>query len=224
MRLLLALLALIVFNFPLFAGGNADLRKGNKAYDEEKYGEAFEYYNKTAEAGQAERGAYNSAAALYRLKDYDAALEAYDSLKGSEDFKQDSYYNSANAYFEQGNKEEAAKSLRQALLLNREDKEALHNLQFILKQQQNEKDQQNKNNNQGDNKNQQDNQDNSDEQNKNGNSQNEEQNQQKEDKNSSGQELSQSEAENILKMSKEHVNEHKGNISAAGAASIEKDW
>lgn len=224
MRLLLLLSALFIFNLPLFAGGNADLRKGNKAYDKEKYGEAFEYYNKAAEAGEAEKGIYNSAAALYKLQDYNAALDAYSSLTASEEFKQDAYYNAANAYFEQGNKESAAKSLRQALLLKRDDKEALHNLQFVLKQQQNEKDQQNKNNNQGDNKDQQDNQDNSDEQNQNGNSQQEEQKQEEENKDSSGQGLSRAEAENILKMSKEHTNDNKRNMSAAASASVEKDW
>lgn len=205
------------------AGGSGDLRKGNKAYDKEKYGEAFEYYNKAVENGEPEKGFYNSGAALYRLQDYDGALQAYDALKDSEEFKQDAYYNAANAYYNRGDSEAAVKSLRSALLLNRDDKEALHNLQFILQEQQNQKDQQDKNDNQGDNKQQQDKQDNSDNNDKSGNKK--EQDQSQEGENDSERKLSQSEADNILQMSKEHVNQDKRNMSAAGGASeVEKDW
>ena len=144
------------------------------------------------------------------------------------EFKQDAYYNAANAYYNQGNQEEAVKSLKQALLLKRDDKEALHNLQFILQQQQNQKNQQDKNNQQGDNKQQQDNQDKSDQQNKNGNNNpDENKNKQNEQQDKSSQqqdrELSQNEAENILKMSKEHKQEPPQ--AAAGADGFtDKDW
>ncbi len=222
MRKLFVLMFLLTVAAAANAGGGGDLRKGNKAYDKEKYGEAFEYYNKAVENGEPEKGFYNSGAALYRLQDYDGALQAYDALKDSSEFKQDAYYNAANAYYNRGDSEAAVKSLRSALLLNREDKEALHNLQFILQEQQNQKNQQDKNNNQGDNKQQQDKQDNSDNQDKSGNKEQEKQNQSGE--NDSERKLSPSEADNILQMSKEHVNQEKRNISAAGASEVEKDW
>lgn len=222
MRKLFVLMFLLAVAAAANAGGGGDLRKGNKAYDKEKYGEAFEYYNKAVENGEPEKGFYNSGAALYRLQDYDGALQAYDALKDSSEFKQDAYYNAANAYYNRGDSEAAVKSLRSALLLNREDKEALHNLQFILQEQQNQKNQQDKNNNQGDNKQQQDKQDNSDNQDKSGNKEQEKQNQSGE--NDSESKLSPSEADNILQMSKEHVNQEKRNISAAGASEVEKDW
>ena len=222
MRKLFVLMFLLAVAAAANAGGGGDLRKGNKAYDKEKYGEAFEYYNKAVENGEPEKGFYNSGAALYRLQDYGGALQAYDALKDSSEFKQDAYYNAANAYYNRGDSEAAVKSLRSALLLNREDKEALHNLQFILQEQQNQKNQQDKNNNQGDNKQQQDKQDNSDNQDKSGNKEQEKQNQSGE--NDSERKLSPSEADNILQMSKEHVNQEKRNISAAGASEVEKDW
>ena len=230
MRYILLLSVFILSGTQVFAGGSGDLRKGNKAYDNEKYGEAFDYYNKALEAGEGEKGLYNSAAALYKLQDYDGALKAYESLEQGGEFKQDAYYNAANAYYNQGNSQEAVKSLRQALMLKRDDKEALHNLQFILQQQQNQKNQEDKNNNQGDNKQQQDNQDKSDEQNKNGNNkQNEDKQQQEEKQDKSSQQqqqeqkLNQNEAENILKMSKEHKPQNPNNVADLGGF-IDKDW
>ena len=223
MRLIVLLtLSALIFPSALYAGGAGDLRKGNRAYDKEKYGEAFEYYSKAAAEGEPEKGFYNSAAALYRLQDYQGALQAYDALKAGGQFQQDAYYNSANAYYNSGDRENALKNLRKALLLNREDKEALHNLQFILREQQNQKNKQDKNNNQGDNKSQQDNQDNSDDQNQSGDQRQEEQNQQ--GQNDSERRLSEAEADNILQMSKEHVQQNKKDMSGVGAAEVEKDW
>ena len=237
MRYILVLLFPLLLNTAAFAGGSGALRKGNNAYDKEKYGEAFEYYNKAVESGEGEKGAYNAAAALYRLKDYDGALSAYETLGESETFKQDASYNAANAYFEKGNTGQAIESLRRALLLKSDDKQALHNLQFLLKEQQNQQNKQDKNNNQGNNEQQQDNQDNSDNQDKSGNqNQDEQQNQsdkdnpQDKDNSSNGgeqqqqQQLSRSEADNILKMSKEHTNEPPQPAAAAASDDIDKDW
>lgn len=227
MRFIFLLSVFILLSTQVFAGAGSDLRKGNKAYDNEKYGEAFDYYNKAVEAGEGEKGIYNSAAALYKLQDYDGAIKAYESLEQGGQFKQDAYYNAANAYYNQGNSEEALKSLRQALMLKRDDKEALHNLQFILQQQQNQNNQQNKNDNQGDNKQQQDKQNKSDQQDKNGNNkQNEDKQQQEEKQDKSSQQdrkLGQNEAENILKMSKEHKPQMPDNAFNADGF-IDKDW
>ena len=44
MRSVLFFLLFVLSAAPLFAGADADLRKGNKAYDKEKYGQAFELY------------------------------------------------------------------------------------------------------------------------------------------------------------------------------------
>ncbi|MGN0022731.1 MAG: tetratricopeptide repeat protein [Elusimicrobiaceae bacterium] len=227
MRSALIFLFVVLSAAPLFAGADADLRKGNKAYDNEKYGQAFEFYNKAAQDGANDKGFYNSGAALYRLQDYDAALQAYEAVEDSSEFKQSSYYNAANAYYNMGNSEEAIKNLRRALLIKRDDKEALHNLQFVLKQQQHNKNKQDKNNNQGENNKQQDNQDNSDKENQSGNSgsngEDEEQQNRPEDSPEQKQ-LSPNEADNILQMSKEHSNNKKKDFSALGAGTVEKDW
>ena len=227
MRSGLLFLAFVLTAAPLFAGADAALRKGNKAYDKEKYGEAFELYNQAAGEGAPDKGFYNSGAALYRLQDYDAALQAYDAVGEDSEFKQSAYYNAANAFYNAGDADNAVKSLRRALLMNRGDKEALHNLQFILKQQQNNKNKQDKNNNQGDNKRQQDNQDNSDKQNQNGNSganEDQKEEQREKEESSAQKQLSPSEADNILQMSKEHLNNNKKDFSALGSNTVEKDW
>lgn len=227
MRSVLFFLLFVLSAAPLFAGADADLRKGNKAYDKEKYGQAFEFYNKAAEGGSPDKGFYNSGAALYRLQDYDAALQAYKAVEDGSEFKQSSYYNAANAYYNMGNTEEAVKNLRRALLMKRDDKEALHNLQFVLKQQQNNKNKQDKNNNQGENNQQQDNQDNSDKENQNGNSGSsgeDEDRQNRPEESPEQKQLSPNEADNILQMSKEHSDNRKKDFSAFGSNTVEKDW
>ncbi len=190
------------------AGANKDLQLGNKAYAKDKYGAAYEYYQKAASAG-AEQGVYNSGAALYRLKDYEGASKQY--LQAAQDYEnkdeklvQDSYYNAANAQYMNKQNEEALSSARKAILLNSKDEAAIHNMQFMIEQCQSNsnKDQQNKD---GNKESPQDNQDNSQDQNQNGNNdqdkqnqdqQNQQEQQEQEDKDK----LSQQQAQDILKM------------------------
>lgn len=191
----------------LNAGANTDLKLGNKAYAKDKYGAAYEYYQKAANAG-AEQGVYNSGAALYRLKDYEGASKQY--LQAAQDFEnknerlvQDSYYNAANAQYMNNKTEDALVSARKAILLNSKDEAAIHNMQFMLEQRKNSnKDQQNK---QGNKETPQDNQDNSQDQNQSGNNNQDQQNQdqQNQDKEQDQQDkdkLSEQQAQDILKM------------------------
>lgn len=190
----------------LNAGVKSDLKLGNKAYSRGKYGSAYEYYQKAAQAG-SEQGLYNSAAALYRLQDYGGANTQYQKIaqdfqKEDENLVQNSYYNLANSQYMNKQTKEALLSARQAILLNMKDEAAIHNMQFMLEEQKNnDKNQQNK---QGNKNSPQDNQDNSQDQNQQGSDNQDKQNQdnqdQQEQKEQDKDKLSQQQAQDILKM------------------------
>ncbi len=186
----------LIFLFcPLLVNGGAqsDLKLGDKAYAQKKYGTAYEYYQKAAAAGK-EQGVYNSGAALYRLEDYSGASEQY--LKaaqeyGKEDSKsaskaaQDSYYNLANAQYKNNQTKDALLSLKKAILLDGKDEAAIHNMQFMIQQHRNNKqDQQNK---EGSKNTSKDNKDNSKDQSEQGSKNPNNQNQDNQDKNGQGQ-------------------------------------
>ena len=227
--------------FPLFllcpllvnAGAKADLKQGNKAYDKEKYGAAYEYYQKAAQAGH-EEALYNSAAALYRLQDYPASAQTYLQIAQDEAQKdpklvQNAYYNAANAQYMNKQTKEALLSERQAILLNNKDEAAIHNMQFMLEEQKkNNKNQQNKEGNKNSSQNNQDN----DKQNQQGNNQ-DKQNQDNKDRQEQEEKdkLSREQAQDILKMLGD--NEKKNTPPPLEGSSgkdknsqsqVEKDW
>ena len=218
----------------LNAGAKTDLKLGNKAYSQEKYGSAYEYYQKAAKAG-SEQGLYNSAAALYRLQDYGGAATQYEqvaqeTLEKDDKLAQDSYYNLANSQYMNQQTKEALLSARKAILLNMKDEAAIHNMQFMLEDhKKNNQDQQNK---QGDKNSPQDNQNNSKEQNQQGNNNQDQQqqnqdNQEEQDKDK----LSQQQAQDILKMlgdgeKKNNPPPLQGNTGKDknNETQVEKDW
>ena len=195
------------------AGGADALRTGNKAYYKEKYGEAFDLYEQAAKQGAAQAAAYNKAAALYKLKDYEGALQIYTNLAEEGGiFTQRSFFNAGNAAYMRGDKEAAAAYFKKAILLDNKDKAAIHNLQFVLRQKDDNKkepeqkpgeDKDRDNNDEPDNQNNQSNQNN--------------QPQQK---------LSQDEADNILQMVKENQKPARPlpQGEGSGASKVEKDW
>lgn len=226
MRILLTLI-LTILALPVLAQ-NSVLREGNKAYDEGKFGQAFELYEKAA-AKSPEKAAYNSGAALYRLQDYGAAAESFGQVvkepkdKNQAILNQNALYNLGNAAYKAGDKETAKQAMRSAILYNLKDEDAKHNLQFMLKEEKAQKDsQQPKDNPQQnkDNKQDQQNQDkqNQDKQENKDQQQKEQQKQEQQEKQSSAKE----EAANVLQMAQEH----KQDLPKADTRSnqIEKDW
>ena len=211
---------------PLLAQ-NSVLRQGNKAYDEGKFGTAFELYEK-ASAKNPVKAAYNSGAALYKLKDYGAAANSFEKAlkepqnKAEAKFNQNTLYNLGNAAYKAGNKEEGKKAMRAAILQDLNDKDAQQNLQFMLieEQSQNQCDnpnkdpQQNKDNKQ-DKQNQ--NKQNQDKQKQEQKDQ-EKQQQEKQEKETSAKE----EAASILQMAQEHKQDLPK--SETRSNQVEKDW
>lgn len=225
---------LIFLTLPVFAQ-NTFLRQGNKAYDAGKYGQAFELYEKAA-AKTPEKASYNSGAALYKLQDYGAAASAFEQSiqqpnnKKEEQFNQNAMYNLGNAAYKAGDKAKGKQAMRNAVLMNLKDNDAKENLQFMLKQEQAQKEsQQNKENPQNNQEqDKKDKQENQDKQNKDKNSQDnqkdEQQNseQEEQEKEEEKQASAQDEAESILQMAQEYKQDlpkqHKR------SSQIEKDW
>ncbi len=220
---------LIVLAFPLFAQ-NYILKEGNKAYDAGKYGQAFELYEK-ASARMPVKAAYNSGAALYKLQDYGAASSAFENAiqephnKSEALLNQNAMYNLGNSAYKAGDKEKGKQAMRMALLMNLKDKDAKENLQFMIKEEQAQKQsQQQKDNPQQDQKdNQKDNQENQDKQKQN---QNQQQDQQQQDKQKQEQQEKDSsakeEAASVLQMAQEHKQDLPKQEPRSNQ--IEKDW
>jgi len=221
---------ILVFTaLPLFAQ-NAALRQGNKAYDDGKFGQAFELYEKAADKAPV-KSAYNKGAALYKLQDYNAAAENFENAvtepanKASAKLNQNALYNLGNSAYKAGDKEKAKQAMRTAILLNLKDKDAIQNLQFMLKEEEanNNQCQQPKDNPQQDQekdkKDKQQNQDKQEQDKQNQENKQQEQNkQERQEKETSAKE----EAASVLQMAQEH----KQNLPKQEQRSnqIEKDW
>ena len=144
-------LLLLLCTGPLQAGVNGDVRQGSKLYAHEKYGQALSKYQQALQNDPDNPQAnFGAGAAAYYLKDYATAAKAFENaVSNSPQLRQDALFNLGNTHYRAQQKEEAIAAYKQAILQNPQDKEAIHNLQLLLKEQQN---QQNKNNQNNDNK------------------------------------------------------------------------
>lgn len=198
------------------AGVQADLREGGKLYEEQKYGQALSKYNEILRSSpQNEDASFGAGAAAYYLKDYGTAESAFkQAVRQEGKLQQDALFNLGNAYYRAGDKQRAKEVYRQVILKNPNDKEAVHNLQLILEEQQNQNDQNNQNNqNQNKNSPNQSGGGNDDKNASEGQQQNSAQDKENKDA-----------AQRVMQMARE--NEYK-KPQAAGAAqddTVEKDW
>ena len=178
-------------------------RKGNKVYDEKKYGDAEILYRKAlASDSTFYKAQYNLGDALYKEKRYDEAAKYYNKVienpaTDAKD-KAKAYYNMGNSFLQSGldNRTDptamekfknAISSYQNSLKINPKDDDAKYNLSYARKmlqqmQQQNQQQQQNNQQQQQDNqqqdKNNQDNKDKNEQQNKDNQQQNQDQQQQ----------------------------------------------
>ena len=225
-----AALLLLFVALPLSAGVSGDLRKGDKLYNQKKYGQALSAYERALEQdpGNA-KAAFGAGAAAYYLKDYPAAENAFSSVvSADENLAQDALFNLGTSFYRAGDKAKAKEIYRQALLKNPDDKETLHNYQIILEEEQ-KSDNQNQDQNQ-ENKNDND-QQNSD-QNQNdpnqgqGKGQDENQNQNPE-QNDTQDNMRQDDAQRVMQMARDNERkpQQEGRSQHAfGADNVEKDW
>ena len=215
-KMLVFIFVSLALSQQVFAAGSSLLRSGNSAYDNKKYGIAFDLYQEAAQKGSMAYGQYNSGAALYRLKDYGNAAKAYlNSAEQDPSLKQNAYFNAGNAFYNT-DKEKAAALYRQAYLMNLKDEEALHNLQLTIQeknqQQQQQQNNQDKNNNQN----------NQDKQNKQNNKNDKQQ--EKQDNTQKDNNISKEEADSVLQMLKEQGNNVLAPAAQPKQETVDKDW
>lgn len=214
----------LVSTLPLWAGVSGDLRQGGKFYQKGKYGEA---YSKFSRALQTEPNnpvaAFGAGASAYHLQEYDQAAEAFATTANQPGkLQQDAWFNLGNTYYRAKDKEKAIASYKQAILQNPHDKEAIHNLQLILREQQN---QQNKNNQNQ--QNQDKNSKNQDKQNQDnkGQAPQEQQNKSSQSPQSAQEKQAQQAADRVLQLARD--SEHKKPTQPGQPQqdqSVEKDW
>lgn len=131
------------------------VRRGNRAYDREKYDKSVYLYNRALEADPASFEAkYDLASALFRTERYDKAEQTLKSIAPdstrSEIDRADAAYNLGNTQFAQQKYKEALASYREAMRLNPADTAAKYNYAYtkLMLQQQQQQQQQNDQNNQ----------------------------------------------------------------------------
>ncbi len=211
-------LTLLLISSALQAGVQGQLRQGGKLYNQEKYGSALNVYNQILHKQPTHQPAlFNAGNAYYRLHEYTQAEQTYkQAAEQPGDYSQHALYNLGNTYYKAGNTDKAIESYKKAILANPQDKEAIHNLQLLIQEKQNN---QNKNNQNKDN--QDNSSDNKSEQNQsNAGSQPQPQNNNAQPNPT----MNKQDADRIMAMAKEQ--EYKpGNGSRQSAEStVEKDW
>ena len=147
-------LVFLLTAFPLTA---ENLRQGSRLYADQKYGQALETFNHILQENPYnQEAALGAGASAYYLKDYQTAQRIFENLaKEKGEKEQDAYFNLGNTFYRSNQMDKAIQAYKQAIIKNPKDRDAAHNLQLILQQQnqQNNKDQ-NQNNNDSDSSNQ----------------------------------------------------------------------
>jgi len=207
------------------------IREGNTLYNEEKYKEAEERYQKSLDKNkESVQGNFNLGDAYYKQKKYDEAIKQFEAMKSQ---KLDSatqaavWHNLGNAYLQKKNYEESIAAFKQALKLNPKDEDTRYNLAYAQSMLKKEKEQQEKNK-QNENKDKKEEkkenkkeQQNPQEQKQEQSPQNKKQQQQQQKK-----QISKEDAERILQAlnSDEKNKRKKEKLLAPVKVDIEKDW
>lgn len=222
------LIIVLLFSYPVQAGVGGQLRQAGKLYANEQYGQALATYEQALQKDPKNAQAtFGAGAAAYHLKEYQQAQEAFENVSHENSpLGHDALFNLGNTYYRAGQKEQAISAYRQAIMQNRQDKEAIHNLQLVLQQEQN---QNNKNdqNNQNQDKNSKNN-DQQEQQNNQGQApQQEQQNQDQQPQQPQNQQnqLDKQSAERVMQLARD--NEYKRPTQHGPGTvdeSVEKDW
>lgn len=135
---------LILFILPVAAHGSPSTAM--RAYNSGNFTNAQQEFEHLAEADKTgdARLIFNAGDAAYRATNYDAALKDFTAVLASPDVKlqQQAYYNIGNLLYRQGEDakdldgveqmwQESIKSFQNAVTLNTNDVDAVHNLEFV---------------------------------------------------------------------------------------------
>jgi len=132
----------LVANPPLHAESfQGQVRSGNKLYRQENYSEALKKYERAETLNPKDpRASYNKGTALYKLKDWEHAEEAFKTGSGEKEQKDlvpQSLYNLGNTQFQKGQYADAVRSFQESLKLNPNDADARYNLKLAVQFQKN---------------------------------------------------------------------------------------
>lgn len=201
----------------LHAGARAQLRQGGKFYNDQKYGFALNSYLGLLKQNPSDqRALFNAGNAYYRLNEYTQAEENFKkAAEAKGDYSQNALFNLGNAYYRAGDRQKAIESYKAAILADPQDKEAVHNLQLVMREEQQDKDNQNNNNNQDKSS------DNQNQQNNDGKSQAPQTPRQERDEQGR---LSKNDADRVMAMAKENEYKRAAGAGRAPEQTVEKDW
>lgn len=128
---------------------NKTLRRGNKAYENEKFQDAERHYAKAVEANPNSFGGnFNLGNAMYKQENFRGADSAFLRSIASQTNRENqskAFYNYGNALIKNQMLAESVEAYKQALRLNPNDEDARHNLVYamnMLQQQQGQQNQQ----------------------------------------------------------------------------------
>lgn len=114
--------------------GREQVERGNRLFAEEKYGAANnEYRDALLENPQSPIVQFNIGDVLYKKRQYEEALKAYDKATFAEDvnLQAQAYYNMGNTLYRLGQLPESIQAYKKALELNPNDEDAKYNLEFV---------------------------------------------------------------------------------------------
>ncbi|MGB4205948.1 MAG: VWA domain-containing protein [Bacteroidales bacterium] len=206
---------------------NPSIRRGNKAYNNEKYQDAELQYRKALEKNQNSfKSNFNLGNSIYRQENYEEAGYAFQRAIANQTDKNEmsrSFYNYGNSLLKNQQIPESIEAYKNALRLNPSDDDARYNLAYALNllQQQEQQQQQ-----QGDKSDQND--EDQDKQDQSQQDQQEESQDQQQQESPSPQQISKQEAERMLQALKEDeektlekINQQKVKLQTI---KVEKDW
>src|SRR5690606_8853761 len=125
MKLILTISTLLLFTNLFAQEEKKHIRKGNKLYQEEKYTEANENYQKALEINPAsEKATFNLGDALYKEQKFAEAAETFKKVaETTKDnaLKSSAYHNLGNSLLEAQQFAESVEAYKNALRLNPKD-------------------------------------------------------------------------------------------------------
>jgi len=128
--------------FELLSRPNPDVDEGNQAYEEKRYDQALDRYEKARKSTADDAGVrYNAGTALMALGRTDEAVnELHSAAKGGAGTN--AYYNLGNAHLGTGRFAEAIDAYRHALQIDPENRKAKWNLELALREKEKQEQQQ----------------------------------------------------------------------------------
>ena len=151
---LISLLLMVSFSLSAQKEVRQNIRKGNKAYNEQKYSEAVRFYQQAIkENSQSKEANFNLGIAFYKQKEWDKSIEQMNRYLMIE--REDpvgmsaAWHNIGNAFLQKKEVEKAIEAYKNALRLNPDDEETRYNLavaQKMLNDQQDKSDNQDQEN------------------------------------------------------------------------------